>query len=139
MNNKEKAPTGAGTPAGAAKIVSEAYSHCSTSSGGCQILDYLSTGRQSAHTAAEIAEWMGNRPRDVTRMVERARLKGAPVCATCANDRPGYYLAESADELQAYLHSFRRRRRNMVKTEDALMNTLCNMTGQQRFDFGGDV
>lgn len=136
MNDKDNAPTGAVTPAGAAN---EAYNYSIISGGGCQILDYLSTGRQSAHTAAEIAEWMGNRPRDITRMVERARLQGAPVCATCANDRPGYYLAENADELQAYLHSFRRRRRNMLKTEDALMNTLCNLTGQQRFDFGGDA
>lgn len=139
MDNKEKSPTGARTPAGEANMVSEAYSHCNISGGRCQVLDFLSTGRQSAHTAAEIAEWMGNRPRDVTRMVERARLQGAPICATCANDRPGYYLAENAAELQAYLHSFRRRRRNMSKTEDALTTTLCHLTGQQRFDFGGDA
>lgn len=138
MDSKEKAPTGAVTPT-RAKGEGRTQDNSNITNGTCQIVDYLSTGRQSAHTAAEIAEWMGIRPRDVTRMVERARLQGTPICATCANDRPGYYLAATADELQAYLHSFRRRRRNMVKTEDALATTLCQLTGQQRMDLGGDV
>ena len=138
MSNKEKAPIGAVTPT-RAKVEGGTQINCNITNGACQIVDYLSTGRQSAHTAAEIADWMGIRPRDVTRMVERARLQGTPICATCATDRPGYYLAATADELQAYLHSFRRRRRNMVKTEDALATTLCQLTGQQRMDLGGDA
>jgi len=138
MDNKEKAPTGAVTPT-RAKVEGGTQDNSTITNSACQIVDYLSTGRQSAHTAAEIADWMGIRPRDVTRQIERARLQGKPICATCATDRPGYYLAATADELQAYLHSFRRRRRNMVKTEDALATTLCQLTGQQRMDLGGDA
>ena len=137
MNENNKAPIGAVTPT-RAKGEGRTQDNSNITNGTCQILDYLSTGRQSAHTAAEIAEWMGIRQRDVTRMVERARLQGMPICAS-STDRPGYYLAATADELQAYLHSFRRRRRNMVKTEDALATTLCQLTGQQRMDLGGDA
>jgi len=63
---------------------------------------HLSTGRENAHTARKLADWTGSKPREVTRQIERARLDGALICATCNAERPGYYLANDAEELTDY-------------------------------------
>ena len=133
MLNNKKAPAGRGKPLGA-KVMDGVCEHNTTIRPACQILDYLSTGRENAHTAREIADWIGGKPREVTRLIERARLDGAPICATCDANRPGYYLAQDAEELAAYLHRFKHRRRTIAKTEAALMATLCTMTGQTYID-----
>lgn len=136
MLNNEKAPGSRGRPSGV-KVMDGVCEYTTTICPTCQILDYLSTGRDNARTAREIADWIGCKPREVTRLIERARLDGAPVCATCDANRPGYYLAQDAEELAAYLHRFRHRRRTIAKTEAALMATLCTMTGQQVMDLKG--
>ena len=105
-----------------------------------QVVDYIFVGREHAHTARELSEWLSVKEREITKAIERARLHGAPICANCNGDRPGYYLAANADELHEYLQSFKRRRRNIVRTEAALMTTFCAMTGQTRMDLpGGDL
>ena len=137
MNVKQKAPTGAGTPARAGNREQVYFNTVDLSR---QVADCLSVGREQAHTASELSEWLGVKDREITKAIERARLQGAPICANCNGDRPGYYLAANADELHEYLQSFKRRRRNIVRTEAALMTTLCAMTGQTRMDLpGGDA
>ena len=136
MDVKQKAPTGAGTPARAGN---REQVHFNTVDLSRQVADCLSVGREQAHTASELSEWLGVKDREITKAIERARLHGAPICANCNGDRPGYYLAANADELHEYLQSFKRRRRNIVRTEAALMTTFCAMTGQTRMDLGGDM
>lgn len=98
------------------------------------ISDCLSVGKENAHTATEIAGWKNVSPRDITKAIERERQDGIPICATCNSEHPGYFLAQDAAELAAYLQSFKRRRRNMARTEDALNATLCKYTGQMRME-----
>ena len=133
MLNNEKTPGGRGKPSGV-KVMDGDYNHSTTTRPTCQIVDWLSMGQENARTAREIADWIGGKPREVTRLIERARLDGAPICATCDANRPGYYLAQDAEELAAYLHRFKHRRRTIAKTEAALMATLCTMTGQTYID-----
>lgn len=137
MCDNKKAPTGAGTPARAGEAGGEYMNNLNTNRPTCQIVDYLSTGRENAHTAREIADWIGCTPRDISRAIERARLQGAPICATCNAERPGYYIANNAEELADYLRRFKCRRRTIARTETALMTTLCTLTGQQVMDLKG--
>ena len=136
MDIKQKAPVCAGT---LTRAGNREQVHFSTVYLSRQVTDCLSVGRVHAHTARELSEWLGVKDREITKAIERARLHGAPICANCNGDRPGYYLAANADELHEYLQSFKRRRRNIVRTEAALMTTLCAMTGQTRMDLGGDM
>ena len=136
MGDNIKAPVCAGT---LTRAGSGEQDHFSTADLSRQVLDSLFVGREHAHTARELSEWLGVREREITRAIERARLQGAPICAN-NGERPGYYLAADADELHQYLKAFKRRRRNIVRTEAALLTTFCAMTGQQRMDLpGGDV
>lgn len=99
------------------------------------IVDYISTGRDNPTTATALAAMLGVDTRAITRMIERERLNGAPICAVCTGDNLGYYLAASPQELADYLHSFRRRSRNIQRTAAALTATYHRMTGQQNMNF----
>lgn len=100
------------------------------------VANLLSVGSENAHTAQELATWRNCKPRDVTKAVERERQHGAAICATCDPENPGYYLAKDTEDLCRYLQSLKRRRRNVAKTEAALVATYCRMTGQQQLDLG---
>lgn len=73
-------------------------------------------------------------PRTVTKLIERERRAGVPICASTDSKRPGYYLADSPDELKNYMRSLRHRVKAVSGTLAALEATHDTWTGQQRLD-----
>ena len=70
------------------------------------LLAYLSghIGRGNGVSAKEIARWIGWPERDVRKYVTELRERGH---AVCAHPKEGYYIAETAEELEhacAFLH-----------------------------------
>ena len=98
-----------------------------------RIFPFLGHGKSSAVTGRELAERAGMGDlRELTRIVERERAAGVPVCATCDSQNPGYFLASEPGELAAYIKSLDRRLHNVRKTRDRLADILEEMTGQGR-------
>ena len=91
------------------------------------INDYLSRGKASARTCGDIARATGCTAREITAQIERERRAGYPICAS-TGDPPGYYLAETPEELAEYCEALRRRAIEVLKTRKALIKVLEQMT-----------
>lgn len=84
-------------------------------------------------TASELAAALNVKDaREITRRVQLERLHGAPICASCDADRPGYFLARNPGELAAYLKSLCGRIGATTETYKALEATLDVWRGQGR-------
>ena len=137
MTNKKKALTSAATLARAAGTTHQRQitpcQHSTTMRAkGQEIVTLLGHGQSAAVTARELAERLGLTARDVSKLIERLRADGVPVCASCDAAHPGYFLAEGPEELEQYIKSLDRRLLAMRKTRTAMAETLDRETGQQR-------
>ena len=89
------------------------------------VSDVLLSGRENAITGSELIKLLGlERLRDLTMLIERERRQGSAICASVSTQRPGYYLADSPDELEAYIQSLNRRIKNIEITRLHLRQTL---------------
>lgn len=140
MIKKQNARSGEATPEQAAKntaLSNDAISSClhfSTTNFRRQgVAFYLDFGRKNAVTASRLAEILEIKDvRQVTKLIERERRAGVPICAS--NDtNPGYYLAESPEELETYIASLNRRSRHLQATILGLGFALDEMRGQGAF------
>lgn len=95
------------------------------------IADYLFTGIENARTAKELATALGCDVRDITAGIERERRQGQPIIASCDSKQPGYYLAESAEEIQIYCNRLHHRAGEIYKTRRALLETAQNLPAEQ--------
>lgn len=99
------------------------------------IHEVLSRGEANAITGQALAAMLHLKDaREVSRLAERERRAGFPICATTNSENPGYYLAESAEEFERYIQSLDRRLQNIRKTREACQDTLLRMTGQQQIE-----
>ena len=96
------------------------------------IADYLSIGRQNARTGKDLARLLHCDIRDITAAVERERRQGQPIIASCDPERPGYYLAETADELQHYCSRLHHRAGEIYKTRSALLETAQTLPASEQ-------
>ncbi len=137
MDEKEKAQSGGGTPERAAEgaaLTGAPTSKSDFSTSGGLIASILS-GTDNPLTGQEImAALRLSDPRTVTKLIERERRAGLPICASTDSKRPGYYLADSPDELKNYMRSLRHRVKAVSGTLAALEATHDTWTGQQRLD-----
>lgn len=85
------------------------------------ITDYLFIGKENARTGAELAKALRCDPRDIGKAIERARRQGAPICASCDPEQPGYYIAANAEDLQRYCRSLNKRINEIQTTHAALV------------------
>ena len=93
-----------------------------------KILDFIPVGAKNALTASELAQLLGvKHQREITRAIERERLAGAPICASCEAGRQGYFLAAHADEMERFIRSLTRRVANVTGTLEACEGTLNRM------------
>ena len=148
MITKEKACSTAATVEQAAEVetakqaVTFSKLNFSTSGPPCQtglVSRNLHRGRANAIPGHQLVEQLGfTDGRTLTQAIERERRAGVPICASCG-ETPGYYLAESPDELEAYLRSLDRRLRSVGMTRKHLGDVHDRWTGQQRMevDYGG--
>lgn len=98
---------------------------------GKKVSDWLPSGAENAVSAKTLAAVLGvGNVRAVSRLVERERRNGIPVCATTGGEGRGYFLAASPGELKRYLDSLNRRIGEVCRTRNACEETLCRMTGQ---------
>lgn len=96
-----------------------------------RVFPLLGHGKENAVPGHELAALLGlSDLRELTRIVERERAAGIPICATCDSQQPGYYLACEPSELAAYIKSLDRRLYNVRKTRDRLADALERITGQ---------
>lgn len=95
------------------------------------IKDYLFKGKENARTAKALAAVLKCDLRDISAKVEKERRQGQPIIASCDPERPGYYLAETAEELQEYCNSLHHRAGEIYKTRSALLKTAETMPAKQ--------
>lgn len=90
-----------------------------------KLSELLLTGRANAVPGKELVNLLGLKDlRELTKVVERERREGTPICASVCGVR-GYYLAETPEELTAYLGSLYHREREVSRTRTALENILA--------------
>lgn len=105
---------------------------CAVNEGGeIVIYDLLGIGKGGARTAAELGEFIGMQPREVTRMIERERQGGKIICA----DNDGYYKPASPDEAALYLYRRGLRTRTIARGTEAMQGALDEWIGQETLDF----
>jgi len=97
------------------------------------LLDYLPHEPERAVTAVQLGNMLHISSREVTKLIQKYRLAGVPICAACG-DQPGYYIATEPEMLGKYIKSLDGRLREVRRTREALTETLESMTGQQRLD-----
>ena len=97
-----------------------------------QVSELLRHGADNATTAREIASFLGWPVRTVTEQMQRERLSGSPILASCDSRNPGYYLASNAGEVDDYLNRLAHREREIQRTRAAVAATR-----QQHMTFAG--
>ena len=129
MDERKNAPTGAATSARAGSFLQPQHN----TKGG--LIASILSGRDNPLTCQEIMSALSlSDPRVVTKIIERERRAGLPICASNNGKRPGYYLADSPDELKNYMRSLRHRVKAVSGTLAALERAHDTWTGQQRLD-----
>lgn len=84
------------------------------------ILDFIPEGAGHALTANELSRIMGADRRAVTKAIQRERLHGVPICASCGYPK-GYYLASTPAELREFVRRMNNRAGEMQTTITALL------------------
>ena len=95
------------------------------------ITDYLSKGAANAKTARELAKLLDCDTRGITQIIESERRAGAPIISSNDPTTPGYYLAETAEEVQHYCRRLHQRAGEIFKTRRALLKTAQTMPQQE--------
>jgi hypothetical protein len=88
------------------------------------VSDYLHRGAEQPKTAAELCELLHIDKRALTAAIERERRAGSPICASCDGTKPGYFLAETRDEMEKYCSSLHHRAAEIYKTRKACLQSL---------------
>lgn len=97
------------------------------------VYEVLSNGKENAMPGRDLVAILELKDlRSLTQNIEQERRAGIPICAAVSGDERGYYLADSPEELEAYLKSLDRRLRNIAETRDACGETLIKMIGQEK-------
>ena len=95
------------------------------------IADHLLTGKENARTGKDLARALNCDIRDISAGVERERRQGQPIIASCDPEQPGYYLAETAEELQQYCNRLHHRAGEIHKTRSALLKAANDLPAGQ--------
>lgn len=93
------------------------------------IFELLGPGRANAKTGRELAAVLDLDIRTVTEQIERERRAGKPICAAM-HDNPGYYLAETQEDLQQYCNLLQNRATELFITRKALLSVLQKLPGK---------
>lgn len=93
------------------------------------IFEVLLTGANNAQTGKELCSLLNITARDLTAAIERERRAGIPICASTGSI-PGYYIAETQEEMQRYCESLRRRAGEIHKTRRACIKAMEALPGK---------
>lgn len=135
MNQKEKALSmmaiteGAGERLACEKATA-LYLNSSMKSNDSQIKisDLLNRGAANAIPLRQLGRITGLDGRVIRRMVEKERRSGIPICS---NTSTGFFLADSFNEVDAFVCQMRSRAREILKTADAVeMSAISCIEGE---------
>ena len=128
MNTIEKALTGAATSAraGAEKAAGNtSIPVCNYTPDAAHsqpsIADYLGRDRESARKGRELCAALHLDSRTLRQRIELERRNGA---AIVADNRSGYWLTDDPAEAQAFVRSMRRRAHEILKTAQAVEQSM---------------
>ena len=96
------------------------------------ISELLFNGRENAITGRELARFLQCSMRDISKSIERERRAGVPIIASCDPENPGYYLAETAEELQAYCRKLDARAYKIYATSSILLLKAEDLPPQEK-------
>ena len=91
------------------------------------VFELLSTGEQNARSARELARALGTDRRGISSLVEQERRAGKPICATCDNKNPGYYVPATREDMERYCSRLKHRAGEIYKTRAACSETLDSL------------
>lgn len=135
MDNRKSAPADEAKSARAGSVFPK---HHNTGEGTIASLLCGSDNPMTAHEIMSVLDLSD--PRLITKAIERERRAGLPICASTDTKRPGYFLADTPEELANYTRSLRHRVQAVSRTLAAMEETHDKWTGQQRLDLnGGDL
>lgn len=95
------------------------------------IADHLLTGKENARTGKDLANVLNCDVREISARVEKERRQGQPIIASCDPEQPGYYLAETAEEVQQYCARLHHRAGEIFKTRRALLKAAHSLPPEQ--------
>ena len=87
------------------------------------IHELLNHGADNTLTGQYISTVLNMTIRDVAEVVQRERKEGQPICAR-TGENPGYFLAETKEEMLTYCKSLEHRERELHKTRLACLKTM---------------
>lgn len=135
MIDKKEAAPGTGTPKsggekGCWQAPDNPQHHLTTQPEWGQdfIERFLSRGAENAVPLWQLVEWTGLDGRTLRKMIESERRAGCPVLS---DNRSGYYLADSPDEVRAFVRSMLHRSGEIAKTAKAIERAMLNQIDGQ--------
>ena len=99
------------------------------------VYEILSTGKENARTGRQLCADLNLTPRELTAEIARERREGQPICASTGS-RPGYFLAETQEEMKRYCRSLWRRAGEIHKTRRACLETIKGLPAREEADTG---
>ena len=95
------------------------------------VYEILLPGEQNAQSSRDICRILGITTRQLTQAVEAERRAGKPICASCSRRTPGYYLAETQQEMQDYCGKLKHRAGEIFATRRACMATIESLPAEE--------
>lgn len=87
--------------------------------------DFLMYGRLRAKKIKALSREMGKAPRDIQKLAEWERKKGAPICASTDGDKGGLYLAANKEEMLNYINTLTHRIKQLC-----ILRACCKKTAE---------
>ena len=95
------------------------------------VSEVLGKGVSNATPGRQLCSLLGITPRELTKAVENERRSGQPICASSDSSNPGYYLAESREEMERYCRALWHRAGEIFKTRRACLQALEQLPQQR--------
>lgn len=136
----EKAPVGAGTPAGVRNEDFEVnHSTSNSNTDGDKTLhisDLLHVGAENALTLRELVQLTGEDERSIRRRIQAERKAGKLILSDCLH---GYFLPASEQEARRFIRSMSGRAAEIAAVSRAAEAALADMAGQTMVEGWGNV
>lgn len=87
------------------------------------IYELLLAGKENAISSRDLAKITGLSRREVSRQIESERRQGLPICATCDQPAPGYYIPADRQEMMDYCSRLLHRQMEIAETLKACKDT----------------
>ena len=93
-----------------------------------QISDYLSKGQKNAIPCAELERLTGLSAREIRKRVRAERIAGTVILSS-QDEKPGYYLPDTTEEIERFCRSMEKRGRSAFMARKAAAAMLKGEQG----------